>query len=264
MALRLAWPTFLVDDVTGRIGFRNLIAGLDSLLADPLASPTVKWAAGQYVVESSIDNVTAFAGGGQGSATVTSGQTIRITTVNTLGDSVKLPPSIAGLELLVINHGLNAAQIFGTGSDQIDDIASSIGVNQMANSLVIYSCATAGNWYSEGLATGFGGPGLQTSSFTNNITALAGGAQVGATLLTTMLNRLVTVVTIGDSIRMMTAVPGLVIQIANSSANSANLFPAVGDQINSLGVNVAFAVAGGKNVTLFCVAPNLWHAILSA
>ena len=214
--------------------------------------------------EASADNITAFAGGGKAGATVLKTQTVRVTTVATNGDSVLLPASVAGYELLVINHGANSMQVFGAGTDTIDDIATATGAAQMANSLVIYSCATAGSWYSEGLASGYGGPGLQTSSYANAITAFAGGGQASATLLGSMINRVTVVATIADSVKMPATVPGLVINISNAAANSMNVFPNTGDAINGAGANVAFAVAGGKSATLTSAVAGQWHAVLSA
>ena len=71
---------------------------------------------GDFVLESSQDNLTAAAAGGQYSAVQLNAQTNRITTVATAGDSVKLPPSSPGLELLLINHGANPMQVFGYGN----------------------------------------------------------------------------------------------------------------------------------------------------
>lgn len=220
---------------------------------------------GSFFTELSQDNITAFAGGGQGSATQLVAQTSRITTVATAGDSVKLPASAPGLELMVINHGTKPMQVFGLGSDQIDDQAAATGVSQMQNSLVIYTCAAAGNWYSEGLATGFGGPGLQTQSSQDSLTAKAGGGQGGGPTINRMLNRVTTVATAGDSITLPVSVSGLQLTVVNAAgANSMNVFPASGEQINALGANAAFALAAGKTLTLYCVTAGQWHTILSA
>lgn len=233
-------------------------------------------AAGQWYVEPGVgfsgplftelaqDNVTAHAGGGQGAATALWAQTSRITVVATAGDSVVLPASAPGLELLVINHGANPMQVYGNGADQIDDQAAGTGVSQMQNSMVIYSSASAGKWYSDGLATGFGGPGLQTQSTTSAIVAKAGGGQAGATVLNSMINRITTVATIGDSVVLPASAVGLSIFVANAGANSANVFPAGADQINALGASAAFALAAGKNATFYCTAVGQWHAVLSA
>src|SRR5712664_233202 len=80
-----------------------------------------------FILESAQDNIVARAGGGQALATQLITQTCRITTVATSGDSIKLPPSQPGLEVLIINHGANPMQVFGSGADTIDDIASATG-----------------------------------------------------------------------------------------------------------------------------------------
>jgi len=218
---------------------------------------------GGMFYELSQDAVTARAGGGQALATQLTGQTARITVVATAGDSVMLPPSAAGLEILVINHGANSMQVYGAGTDLINDAATAVGVSQMAKSSVIFMCATTGNWYTDGLGTGFSG-GFQTQSYANGITAFAGGGQGSAVLLGAMINRVTVVATIGDSVMLPIAVPGMQIMVTNAAANSMNLFPGVGDAINALGANAAYALAGGKTASLICAVTLQWHAILSA
>ena len=107
--------------------------------------------------------------------------------------------------------------------------------------------------------------GLFYESIKDNIVALAGGGQPGATPLPALLNRIATVATAADSCLLPPAVPGLCISVFNdAAANSANVFPGVGGQTNALAVNAAFALAAGKNVMFCCVVINKWHAILSA
>jgi hypothetical protein len=220
---------------------------------------------GTLFTEYAQDAITAFAGGGQGSATQLVAQTNRITTVATTGDSVKLPASAAGLELMVINSGANPMAVFPATGDTIDGLAANASVSQMQNSLVIYTCAAAGAWFSEGLATGFGGPGLATQSTTNGITAFAGGGQASAVLLTSMVNRVTTVATAADSVKLPVSAVGMSITIINAAAaNSMNLFPNTGESINALAANAAFAVAAGKTVTAYCANAGQWHTVLSA
>lgn len=56
----------------------------------------------------------------------------------------------------------------------------------------------------------------------------------------------------------------MTLTVINAGAQSMNLFPFTGDQINAGGANVAFAVAAGKTVQLVCAVALNWHAILSA
>lgn len=213
--------------------------------------------------ESATDNVTAHAGGGQASATALTTELNRITTVANSGDSVKLPPSSAGLTIIVINHGANPAQVYGAGSDTIDDVAAATGVSQMQGSVTIYSCTTAGAWYSNGIGTGYAGS-FPTVSYANGLTAHAGGGQGAATPIPTCIARFTTVATAADSSVLPPSAGGMQITVANAGAASMNVFPAVGEQINALGTNAAFALAAGKTATFTCAVPGQWHAVLSA
>lgn len=223
----------------------------------------ITMAAGLFA-ESNQDTITANAGGGQAGATLLSKEVSRVTTVATAGDSVKLPPAVLGVSIYVINHGANAMQVFGSGTDQIDDVASATGVSQMVSSLVLYSCTTAGKWYSNGIGTGFSGQ-FPTVSYLNNIAANPGGGQGSATLLTNVINRVVTVGTAGDSVKLPVSAGGMQVTVVNAHAtNSVNVFPNAGEAINALAVNTAFAVAAGKTATFFCPVAGTWHALLSA
>lgn len=219
---------------------------------------------GQLFTELAQDNVTANAGGGQAGATALWAQTTRVTTVATVGDSVKLPPSAPGLELLVINHGAQSMQVYGTGADTIDDAAAATGVSQMVNSMVIYTCAATGRWYSNGIGTGFAGQ-FPTVSFADALTAHAGGGQGAGTAITTVMSRFTVVASANDSATLPASKPGMQLTVINAAgANSMNVFPAAGEQINALGANAAFALAAGKTVTFYCTVAGQWHSLLSA
>lgn len=218
----------------------------------------------QTLIESATDSIAAFAGGGQSSAVQLKSEMNRITTVATAGDSVKLPPSIAGLTIIIENAAANPAQVYGAGTDTINGVATATGVSQMASSVVIYTCYTAGAWFANGLGTGYSGS-FETMSYVNGITAFAGGGQGSAVLLTAMMNRVTTVGTAADSVKLPPAVAGLQIMAANAAAsNSMNVFPSSGDAINALGANAAYAQAAGKAATFYCVNAGTWHALLSA
>lgn len=111
-----------------------------------------------------------------------------------------------------------------------------------------------------------GGDGLQSilESAANTLTAKAGGGQSAATPVTAVLNRFTVVATIADSATLPVSQPGMTITIANAAANSMNVFPNTGEQINAAGANGAFAVAGAKTASFSCFAAGQWHSILSA
>lgn len=213
-----------------------------------------------FLIESAADSITAFATGGQTSATPLTKELNRVTTVATVGDSVKLPASRAGLTILVVNHGANAMQVFGAGTDKINDVATATGVSQMPGSVVLYTCYTAGDWYTEGLATGFAG-GLQTLSFTNSVTAFATGGQGSAVALTSMLNRITVCATAGDSVKLPASAAGMTVVVANDGAASADVFPATGDLINGLAANVQVACKAGTLLTFYCEVAGTWNVV---
>lgn len=220
---------------------------------------------GDFLLESSQDNITANAGGGQANAYQIVSQTARIATVATAGDSIQLPPSASGLELLVINHGANAMQVFGNlgAGDVIDDQAAATGVSQMANSLVIYSCATAGKWYTEGLSSGFAASlGLQTFSYAT-IAANTGNTQVAGTPVTAMLTNVTA--TAAASVTLPASVPGLEMTVHNISAFTVNVFPNAGgtgtEKINAGAANAALALPTNTSTVFTCNTAGQWFSV---
>jgi len=187
----------------------------------------------------------------------------RINTV-AVGTGVILPIASPGLDIYLINHGANPVQVYGNGSDTIDDLAGSVGASQMGNSNVLYTAPASGQWYSNGIGTGFAGQ-FPTVSYVNNLTAKVGGGQSASTPVTTCINRFTTVTTAADSATLPLAAGGMQINVANAAAvNSMNVFPNTGDAINALGANAAFALPAGKNVTFSSAGAGFWHAVLSA
>lgn len=103
------------------------------------------------------------------------------------------------------------------------------------------------------------------ASVHNGLVAKAGGGQSGATLCDADINRFVTVATAADSGLLPPSVPGMEITVNNAAAaNSMNLFPATGEQINAAGANAAFAIAAGKSAVFSCAVAGQWHAVLTA
>jgi hypothetical protein len=120
--------------------------------------------------------ITAFSGGGQGSAVALTQPYNNITTVAANGDSVKLPASVAGMTVVVANNGANIAQVFGAGTDTIDGIATATGQPLPAKGVGVYVCMVAGNWLSNQQIS-LPGSKFVTAANTSGFTAT--GAQVG-------------------------------------------------------------------------------------
>jgi hypothetical protein len=214
----------------------------------------------KYLFESSADNLTALAGGGQAGATQLARAISRFTTVASVGDSAMLPPTADGLKITVTNHGAKPMQVFGNGTDVIDDQASSTGVTQMVNSVVIYVCTGIGRWYANGLGTGFAGS-FETMSYADGLTAHAGGGQNLAPVINTMMSRFTTVATAGDSTTLPVGVAGMNLIVINATATSMNIFPDTGSTINVLSANAAFALAAGKTAVFVTTLAGAWHTI---
>lgn len=103
------------------------------------------------------------------------------------------------------------------------------------------------------------------SSTANAITAFAGGGQASAVALTASFNRVTTVATAADSVKLPAAVAGAQVTVFNkAAANSLNVFPATGDAINALSANAAYALAVTKGAIFTCVVTGTWDTILTA
>mgnify|MGYP000917482537 CR=1 FL=1 len=90
--------------------------------------------------------VTAFAGGGQASATALTSTANIVTTVASANDSVKLPLAKKGMKVLVHNgHATNSMQVFGAGVDTINGVATGTGVAQAATKSALYYAVADGD-----------------------------------------------------------------------------------------------------------------------
>lgn len=101
---------------------------------------------------------------------------------------------------------------------------------------------------------------LGLSSARTGITAFATGGQASAVPLTAAFNRVTTVATAGDSVRLPAAVPGATCVVFNRGAASMDVFPVTGQFINALAVNTALAVAAGASARFVCAAAGIWDA----
>lgn len=103
------------------------------------------------------------------------------------------------------------------------------------------------------------------NSTANAITAFATGGQTNAVLLTATVNRVTTVGTAADSVKLPAALAGSRVVVFNkAAANSLNVFPSSGDAINALSANAAYALAATKGVEFICAVNGIWDTILTA
>lgn len=105
----------------------------------------------------------------------------------------------------------------------------------------------------------FAPAGSLTLGTTAGITANANSSQ-GDTPLTTVLNEISTCATTGDAVTLPTAAAGLVVIVANNGAESADVFPASGDNAGG-GVDTAIAVAAGDVYMFIAYDATNWLTI---
>lgn len=217
--------------------------------------------------ESALDTISA-AGTTQGTATALTKELNRVT-VCAANAGVSLPASLPGLTVLVVNHAANAMKVYGAATDKIDDVATATGVSQMVNSVVIYSCYTAGDWYTEGLATGWAPGGLQTLSFNSAVVAFPTGGQVASqgsapAALTGMVNNVITVATAGDGVVLPAATVGVSILARNAGVASMQVFGAGTDTINSVATATGVPQDPNTSVTYDCFVAGNWIGVPDA
>ena len=222
------------------------------------------WLSG-FFYESSANAVTAYAGGGQTNATLLTAEINRVATVATAGDSVKLPVTTnPGLTIVVVNAASKPMQVYGSGTDTINGVATATGVSQMPNSVVLYVTTASGAWVTEGLGTGYAGS-FQTVSATDAIAAVNPGAQGTAILLTTTINRVTTVPAAASGVILPASAPGLEVTIVNAHAsNSITVFAQGSDTIDGTAGSTGYVQAATKTATYFCTVAGAWHKQLSA
>lgn len=100
-------------------------------------------------VTSAANAITARAGGGQTNGTALVKTINRVTVVATAADSVKLPQSVAGMMVVVVNaDSADALAVFPFLGDKINALAANAVLSVAANKTIIFFCAVAGTWNS--------------------------------------------------------------------------------------------------------------------
>jgi hypothetical protein len=123
--------------------------------------------------------ITAFATGGQTNATALTSTINRVTTCATAHDSVKLPTSVAGMIISVVNDGATALDVYPVTGDLIGTLAANVPVTIPVGRESIFSCAVAGTWSEKR-------PALVVAQFATGTTTttFAAGQLTGAEFVT--------------------------------------------------------------------------------
>lgn len=230
-------------------------------------------------IEGSTNAITAFATGGQASAVALTKSINRVTVCATAGDSVKLPAAVAGKTITVLNQGAASLAIFPATGEVIDALSANASVSLPAAGTMVFTCALAGTWNSDlnptqtittltstaATITTLTLTNPIVSSATNAITAFAGGGQGSAVALTSSINRVTTVGTAADSVKLPAATAGKAVVVINAAAaNAMNVFPQTGEIINALSANTAISVAANKVMVFYCAVAGTWNSLLTA
>jgi hypothetical protein len=105
-----------------------------------------------FALDNIETGITAHAGGTQAAAYALTKVVSVVNTVGTAADSVKLPaPTKVGQIAIVVNNAAtNSMQVFGSGTDTINGVATATGVAQAAGKTAVYvaaSTGTAAAWF---------------------------------------------------------------------------------------------------------------------
>jgi hypothetical protein len=170
-----------------------------------------------------------------------------------------------GQTIMVINHGANSLQVYGSGSDLINDVAGATGVTQMVNSMVIYIQTVTGKWYTQGLSEGYSGS-FATFSATNGIAgSTVNKSSATSVSLAAMINRTTGGADSAISVCLPASAMGLTITLLNACTGSLNVFTGnTVDVINAVASTSPYAVGSSKSVEFICANAGQWHALLSA
>lgn len=99
------------------------------------------------IIYSNATGITAFAGGGQASATALTEENNNVTTCATASDSVKLPAAAAGKKITVRNSGAAACAVFPATGDAIASLAANLSVDIGAKGQMTFSAIDATTWH---------------------------------------------------------------------------------------------------------------------
>jgi hypothetical protein len=107
---------------------------------------------------------------------------------------------------------------------------------------------------------------VMTGSEAAGVAALAGGAQVGATVLPDGCNKVTTVTSGNDSVSLPIAVAGKIVFLTNrGGGNSLQVFGAGIDTINAVATGTGVALTSTKNAVFFCTrSSNAGNAVTAA
>lgn len=101
----------------------------------------------EVILNSSQDGVTAHAGGGQANGVLITANVVNVTTVATAADSLRLPPAISGVDIVVHNSAaVNSMNVFPATGETINGGAANAALAIGAGKSTTFTCLTNGAW----------------------------------------------------------------------------------------------------------------------
>jgi hypothetical protein len=209
----------------------------------------------------SFDNISPLTTTGD-MLTFNGGSNVRLgigTAAQILGITAGLPDWIDNPGLLIANNLSDLADV----SDALDNLGLNTTDDVSFKSLTVTDDVSGDNVSATDTVEGetVSATGFFQSSVTNAITAHAGGGQGSAVALTTGFNRVTTVATAADSVKLPSAVAGREVVVTNAAAaNALNCFPDTGEIINALSANTALSIAANTTTVFFCSVNGTWNS----
>lgn len=175
-----------------------------------------------------------------------------IATCANAGDSATLPPAVKGMEVIVFNRGAEACDVFPAVGDNHGAGANTAISLPPGEQFTFFGRSTSA-WDS------FHNPrtGGAVGDGQFDITANVGSTQATGEPLYAGINEIGVCATAGDSVTLPSAVAGMQVVVINNGAASADVFPAVGDNVGG-GVNAAVAVTAGSVRTFIAYDATNW------
>lgn len=143
----LAGLTLIVDRLPYANGTGTLALATFTALGRSICGAAAP-ADARAAISDADDAVTAFATGGQASATPLTKLVTRIAVCASDADSVALPVGTAGDIRTVNNDTGHAAQVFAATPGTIDGIATGTGISLAAGGKAFFACSATGKWFS--------------------------------------------------------------------------------------------------------------------
>ncbi len=133
------------DSTSGTTGAINTLGGI-GVTKDVWGGAGLTYTT--LLKEGLTTGITAFAGGGQASATALTTSVNNVTVCATNLDSVKLPAAATGLTVTVKNSGTALLAVFPATSDSIDALAINLAIRVYPGSVVTFRAISAVVWES--------------------------------------------------------------------------------------------------------------------